>query len=81
VAPEVAARLLMNELKLSGFHRKPPPRDRPEHRSNAIPAVTLEAPNRRTPEAWRHADDAVDLIDLGIELVGGGLKALGKLLS
>jgi hypothetical protein len=80
VAPEVAARLLMNELKLSGFHRKPPLRDRPEHRSNAIPAVTLEAPDRRTSNTLEMVDDAVDLIDIGIELVGGGLKALGKLL-
>ncbi|AKI98884.1 TFIIB-like protein [Archangium gephyra] len=76
VAPEVAARLLMNELKLSGFHRKPPPRDRPEHRSNAIPAVTLDAPDRRTSENASGAADAVDLIEMGIELVGVGLRAL-----
>jgi hypothetical protein len=76
VAPEVAARLLMNELKLRGFHRKPPPRDRPEHRSHAIPAVTLEAPDRRTTESVNDAVNTVDLIDLGIQLVGGGLRAL-----
>lgn len=81
VAPEVAARLLMNELKLSGFQRKPPPRDRPEHRSDAIPPVTLQVPDRRTSSTLERVDDAVDLIDIGIELVGGGLKALGKLLS
>jgi hypothetical protein len=80
VAPEVAARLLMNELKLSGFHRKSPSPGRPEHRSNAIPAVTLSAPDRRTSErVGDNVSDAVDLIDMGFELVGGALRALKHL--
>ncbi len=77
VAPEVAARLLMNELKLSGFHRSSPPRNGPEHRSHAIPAVTLDTP-QSTPES-RNVRDSLDLIDMGIELVGEGLKALRHL--
>lgn len=78
VAPEVAARLLMNELKLSGFHPRPQPRASPEHRSNAIPAVTLTTADQRTKEKL---GDSLDLIDTGIELVGDGLRALDDFFS
>ncbi|MCY1083592.1 zf-TFIIB domain-containing protein [Archangium lansingense] len=78
VAPEVAARLLMSELKLSGFNPRPQPRDKPEHRSNAIPPVTLNTSDSRITDKLRHADDAVDLIELGIWAVGGSLRALAR---
>lgn len=68
VAPEVAARLLMDNLKTSGFH---PKSEHHEHRSNAIPPVELAPASSEARRATSTLTTAMDLIGEGIGIVVG----------
>jgi Zn-finger nucleic acid-binding protein len=91
VAPEVAARLLMKNLKLEGFHRRPA-----AAAAAVLLPLTSEAVERnRMAETGEKAGEAVetalevaevavegvDLIEVGVDLVVGALESLGDLFS
>jgi hypothetical protein len=94
VAPEVAARLLMKNLRMEGFHR------RPDARAAAAAALLLPLTSEgvernRMAETGETAAEAVetalevaevavegvDLIEVGVDLVVGALESLGDLIS
>jgi hypothetical protein len=89
VAPEVAARLLMNNLKLNGFHRKPVA----QVAAAAALALPLTHSNQTDSSLGDKAESIadgvelalevaeLDLLDKGIDIVVGGLEALGELFS
>lgn len=63
VAPEVAAQLLMDNLRMKAFHRPPDPH------SHAIPAVTLTAASGGEIAVEGSGSRGVDLIATGMELI------------
>lgn len=84
VAPEMAARLLMNNLRMDGFHRRPTPRAQPA--SNVVLPIAAasgvqEREHHSMMDKAEFAADSVDLLDLGVDLVVGGLESLGDLFS
>ena len=96
VAPEVAARLLMNNLRMDGFHRRPDARVAAATVAAAgvIPLVAQEQGRGRMGEtaadvaevAVDVAEVAVDvadldLIDVGVGIVSSALESLGDLFS
>lgn len=70
VAPEVAARLLMDNLKTASFHPKAE-HPKAEHRSNAIPPVELPPVSSEARRATNTLSAAMDLISEGIGIVVG----------
>jgi hypothetical protein len=95
VAPEVAARLLMNNLRMEGFHRKPDVRVAAAVAAvGAIPLVTQQQSHgsggETAADVVEVAVDVVelavdvvelDLIDVGIGIVSSALESLGDLFS
>jgi hypothetical protein len=92
VAPEVAARLLMNNLRMAGFHRGPDVRVAAAAAAiGTLPLVsqeqarggssTVEVAAESVELAAEVAVESVDLIDIGIDIVSGALESLGDLFS
>ncbi|HZH77157.1 MAG TPA: zf-TFIIB domain-containing protein [Archangium sp.] len=95
VAPEVAARLLMNNLRMEGFHRKPDVRVAAAAAAiGAIPLVSQQQTHGRAGEAAAHVAEVavdvaeiavdiaeLDLIDVGVGIVSSALESLGDLFS